>query len=164
MVVHGKEGPPSRVLDFHRPLIRVEVVIPSRIQAVSLTVNWLMRLLRRSCCYSGREFAVETVLREALANAIIHGNRLDPKKIVRLCCFCDGEGDILIVVTDEGEGFDSSAIPSPLTGENINLERGTGIYLINQFADEVRFDRGGAEIRIRISARPKERSRGLEVG
>jgi serine/threonine-protein kinase RsbW len=123
-----------------------------------------MRLLRRSCCYSGREFAVETVLREALANAIIHGNRLDPKKIVRLCCSCDAEGDILIVVTDEGEGFDPSAIPSPLTRENINLERGRGICLINQFADEVRFERGGAEIQIRISARPKERSRGLEVG
>ncbi len=44
-------------------------------------------------------------LREALANAVLHGNRQDPRKKVRVCCACEAARGILIVVKDEGEGF-----------------------------------------------------------
>jgi serine/threonine-protein kinase RsbW len=152
---HRTKGPVSLVSDSDVSVLGTDMVIPSTIEAGSSAIDCLARLLRTTCFPSEREFAVETVLREALANAIIHGNRLDPRKSVRVCFSCDAEGNVLIVVTDEGEGFDPSAIPSPITGENIGLDHGRGIYLINRFADEVHFERAGARIQIRMSARPK---------
>lgn len=150
METSGREGPPSCIFDSEMPVILLDVVFASKIEAISAVVEHLMRALRKTCCPVDQAFAVETVLREALANAIVHGNRRNPKKHVRVCCACDSKGDVLIVVADEGEGFDPSKIPSPIIGESILQDHGRGIYLINLLADEVHFNRGGTEIQIRI--------------
>jgi len=127
----------------------MDELIDSRIEAISPAVEKLMHVLRETCCAPEQEFAVETALREALANAILHGNRQDPHKRVHVCCACEADQGILIVVKDEGEGFDPEKVPSPLVGENIHSEHGRGIYLLNLLMDEVRFDRRGTEIHMR---------------
>ena len=129
--------------------LQVDELVPSNIDAVSRMVDRLMNLLKAKCCRPEQEYAVDTALREALANAVIHGNRQDPSKTVQVCCACQEGGGILIIVKDEGEGFDPASIPSPLVGENIYSEHGRGIYLINLLMDEVRFERGGTEIHMR---------------
>lgn len=88
-------------------------------------------------------------LREALAKAVIHGNRRDPNKKVRICCACDSKQGILIVVKDQREGFDPAKISSPLIGKNIWSEHGHGIYLINMLMDDVQFKSGGTGIHMR---------------
>jgi serine/threonine-protein kinase RsbW len=128
----------------------VEVVVASTIEAISPVVDRLMQSLRTSCCPPEQENAVEMALREALANAIVHGNHEDLHKEVRVCCACDAMRGMLIVVKDQGEGFDPSKIPSPLAGRSILSEYGRGIYLINLLMDEVQFQKGGTEIRARI--------------
>ncbi len=133
---------------------RVDVFVASTVEAISPVVDKLMRLFKTSCCPPEHEFAVEMALREALANAIIHGNRGDPQKKVRVCCACDAKRGMLIIVKDQGGGFDPSQIPSPLVAQNVHSEHGRGIYLINMLADEVRFLRGGTEIYIRKGTRP----------
>jgi len=125
---------------------RVDVLVASTVKAISPVVDRLMRLFKAGCCAPAHEFAVETALREALANAIIHGNREDPNKKVRVCCACDAKRRMLIIVKDQGEGFDPSKLPSPLVGENVHSESGRGIFLINLLADEVQFRNGGTEI------------------
>jgi serine/threonine-protein kinase RsbW len=55
----------------------------------------------------------------------------------------------LIVVRDPGRGFDPAALPSPVEGQNIFSTHGRGIYLINQLMDEVHFEKGGTEIRMK---------------
>ncbi len=79
----------------------VDELIPSEVYAISPVVDKLMRLIRESACAPGQEFAVETALREALANAILHGNRQDPRKKIRVCCawLPGGPGN-----SDRGEG------------------------------------------------------------
>jgi len=99
-------------------------------------------------CSQGKEFEIETALREALANAIRHGCRNDPDKRVEVCVACDPARGILIVVRDPGAGFDPTSIPSPVRGRNLYRHHGRGIYLINQLMDEVSFERGGTEIRM----------------
>ncbi len=139
--------------EFHADnlILKLDELVPSRVQAISPVVDKLMRLLRKTCCPPEHEFAVEMALREALANAVLHGNRQDPHKTVRVCCACQADRGILIVVKDEGEGFDPAKLASPLVGENIHSEHGRGIFLINLLMDEVRFERGGTEIHIRKS-------------
>jgi serine/threonine-protein kinase RsbW len=132
----------------------VDVVVASIIEAISPTVDQLMQSLKTSCCPPEQEIAVEMALREALANAIVHGNHEDLHKKVHVCCACDAKRGMLIVVKDQGKGFDPSKIPSPLAGQSILSEHGRGIYLINLLMDEVQFRKGGTEIRMRKDLHP----------
>ncbi len=149
MSTNTSSAPPRCEFDADNLMLEVDLLVPSKIEAISPVVERLMRLLKKTCCASEQEFAVETALREALANAIVHGNRQDPRKKVRVCCACQADGGILIIVKDEGQGFDPARLPSPLVGESIYSEHGRGIYLINLLMDEVRFERGGTEVHMR---------------
>ncbi len=102
----------------------------------------------------GRPVSEETrhwilmALREALANAVKHGNTQNLAKRVQL--EMDVTGDTLqIRVRDEGEGFDPSKVEDPLAPENRLKTSGRGIFYMKTFMDEVRFcrlDGGGMEI------------------
>jgi serine/threonine-protein kinase RsbW len=108
-----------------------------------------MEMARRMECAAGKEFEIETALREALANAILHGCNNDPTKRVQCVVSCDEEHGLLIVVRDPGPGFDPVKLADPLHGENVYSHHGRGIFLINQLMDEVRFERNGTEIHMR---------------
>ena len=133
---------------------KMDVVLTSTVEAISPVVDRLMQSLKARCCPPEQEIAVEMALREALANAIVHGNHEDPHKKVRICCACDSNRGMLIVVKDQGEGFDPSKIRSPLARQTIHSEHGRGIYLINKLMDEVQFRRGGTEIHMRKDLHP----------
>lgn len=131
--------------DLH---VRVRIQIPARVGAISPAVAEVMGVARAMECAKGKEFEIETALREALANAIRHGCGGDDTKSVELCVACDESRGMLIVVRDPGPGFDPAGIPSPAFGENVYRHHGRGIFLINQLMDEVAFERNGTEIRM----------------
>jgi serine/threonine-protein kinase RsbW len=121
----------------------------SEIDAISPFVDELMLKIREYHCDPGSEFAIELALREALANAVLHGNREDSKKKVHVRCECDGNMGVSLVVRDEGPGFDLAAVPDPLAPENLGAEHGRGILLMKQFMDEIHYERGGTEVHMR---------------
>jgi serine/threonine-protein kinase RsbW len=127
-------------------VLRLDTTIPADVDAITPVVNGVMNLVQKMQCAAGKELEVETALREALANAIVHGCRNDPNKQVQFCVACDEARGMLIVVRSPGKGFDSDSIPNPTIGQNIYQSHGRGIFLINQLMDEVRFERGGTEI------------------
>lgn len=127
----------------------VDVLVESKIEGINSVVEELILFLTANCCPREHEFAVQTALREALANAVIHGNHGDSSKKVRVCCVCDSAKGILIVIRDEGEGFDPAKVPSPLIGERVASDHGRGIFLINMVMDETHFEDGGREIHMR---------------
>jgi serine/threonine-protein kinase RsbW len=88
-------------------------------------------------------------LREALANAVLHGCNSDPSKRIECSVTCDENRGILIVVRDPGNGFDPAKLPSPTDEQNVYSDHGRGIYLINTLMDEVQYERNGAEIHMR---------------
>jgi len=130
-------------------ILKLNFVIPGDVNAVSPIVDGVMHIAQQLGCSKGKEFEIETAVREALANAVIHGCKKDPGKMVQVCVACDEARGMLIVVRDPGEGFDPADVPSPITAENLFSEHGRGIYLINQLMDDVRFERGGTEIHMR---------------
>jgi serine/threonine-protein kinase RsbW len=130
-------------------LMRMETTIPAQVGAINPLVDGVLKLVKEMECAAGKEFEIETALREALANAIMHGCGGDPEKKVQVAVACDESRGMLIVVRDPGEGFDPRQIPSPVMGEQLYSSHGRGIYLINQLMDEVRFERGGTEIHMR---------------
>lgn len=89
-------------------------------------------------------------LSEAVTNAILHGNKIDPSKNVKVKAQL--HGDMLsLSVKDEGEGFDPENLPDPLKEENILNEGGRGVFLIEQFAEEVSFSENGTKITMKFN-------------
>jgi len=128
--------------------LEIDAWIQSEIKAISPLVERLMRLIEGSHCITGEEPAVELALREALNNAVVHGNRLDAHKLVHVRCRCKvGEG-ISLIVSDQGQGFDPRTIPDPLTVENLEADHGRGIHIMKLVMDEVSFEQRGTEVHI----------------
>ena len=96
-----KANPESTVSSIH-----VELTMKSDIAALLPVVDELMALIRKSRCAPGAERDVECALREALDNAVVHGNREDPQKQVHISCRCEPGKELSIVIRDEGAGFD----------------------------------------------------------
>jgi serine/threonine-protein kinase RsbW len=89
-------------------------------------------------------------LSEAVSNSIIHGNRNDCSKKVFIS-FLYQEKKLIITISDEGSGFSFDNIKDPALLENRKKENGRGLFLIQQFADEVYFFDGGKRIQILYS-------------
>jgi serine/threonine-protein kinase RsbW len=130
---------------------RYEVSLPARIDAISPAVDEIMAHLHERVLTSENAFAIETALREALANAVLHGCKGDEKKTVHCEVSWNKNGRIEIIVRDPGAGFDPDAITDPLHHENVLADHGRGIYLIRHLMDEVEHSNGGREIRMRKS-------------
>jgi serine/threonine-protein kinase RsbW len=129
--------------------LKVHTWVRSEIDLISPLVDWLMRLIAASRCVCGEEQYVELALREALSNAVLHGNRLDARKLVHVHCCWEPGRELFVVVSDQGRGFDPNHIPNPLAVENLQAERGRGIHLMKLAMDEVSFERGGTEVHMR---------------
>jgi serine/threonine-protein kinase RsbW len=139
-------------------MLEIDSWMPSKIQAISPLVDRLMRLIEGSQCVPGEEFDVELALREALDNAVVHGNQEDPETKVHIRCRCQPDKEISIVVTDQGKGFDfEKTVGNGITSDP-DSEHGRGIQLMKAYMDDVYFERGGSEVHMRKRSRSALRS------
>ena len=90
-------------------------------------------------------FRLQVVLSEALANAILRGNRESVDKWVDIRA--ELRQDVIRVhVTDEGPGFDPATVPEPIQPEQLDESRGRGLFLIRKLVDAVQFNEQGNSI------------------
>src|SRR5712692_757766 len=129
--------------------LELQTWVRSEIGLISPLAEWLMSLIAGSRCVFGEEEFVELALREALSNAMLHGNRLDARKLVHVRCCCERGKGVSIVVRDQGHGFDPNKVPDPLAVENLRAEHGRGIHLMKLAMDEITYERGGTEVQMR---------------
>ena len=142
----SQKPPQPSYLDAAELELKLSVTLAADRDAVDPVVRSVMEVVREMKCAPGREDNIELALTEALANAVVHGAKNDPTKIIECDVACDQNHGMLIVVRDPGTGFDPSQIADPCQGENIYSNHGRGIYLINQLMDEVQFHKNGTEI------------------
>jgi serine/threonine-protein kinase RsbW len=128
--------------------LKLKVTLAADRDAVDPVVQSVMELVRQIHCESDKHDAIELALTEALANAVVHGAKGDPSKIVECDVVANEDQSMLIVVRDPGKGFDPGQIPNPLRGESVYSDHGRGIFLINQLMDKVEFHKNGTEIRM----------------
>jgi anti-sigma regulatory factor (Ser/Thr protein kinase) len=99
------------------PFVELHQSLASRAAAISPFVDRLMGFIRlfmeRFGMARDTEGEIEIAISEALANAVIHGNHENTDKKVDVICRCRMDGEVLIIVRDEGDGFESSAVPDP---------------------------------------------------
>ncbi len=82
---------------------------------------------------------------EAVNNAITHGNKADPEKLVDVEIKCD-RNKLVVTVTDEGPGFKPSEVPDPTKPENIEELSGRGVFLMSRLADKIQFNEKGNSV------------------
>lgn len=108
---------------------------------------------------AGRHW-IDLAVREAVANAIKHGNAQDSDKRVLVDFEVDGD-DVIIRVRDEGSGFDKEAVADPLQKEQRLSPDGRGLLYMKRLMDEVRHRKhpeGGTEVMLRKSIKPSPES------
>lgn len=112
------------------------------------SIEDFMARLRNQCCRGidpSDRFAAELMVREALANAVQHGCGSDPERHVR-CTIRIGRGRVLVLVADDGPGFDWRA--AMRRGTQDTACSGRGLAIVRRYATRVRFNRRGNIIAI----------------
>ena len=120
---------------------RFHLAVGSRFENIELVQVVLRDCLQRLGMDDDAQHWVDLAVREALANAIKHGNLQDPDKQVHVDLAVEGE-DLVIRVEDEGLGFDPSALGDPLDPENLMRPNGRGIFYMRSFMDDITYGSG----------------------
>ena len=140
----------------------VHLEIRSTIEALDLVQAISEHIARRLGFEDDLLHWTTMAVRESVVNAIHHGNRNDPAKIVYIDFAATPESDpadFIVCVRDEGNGFDPTTIKDPLSPENMLRASGRGIFLIRQFMDDVSITparEGGMQMRMLKRIRPNE--------
>ena len=131
----------------------LNVVIPADPTAMEKVTDGLMALLKGKNWPENRIMEVHLAAQEAIANAIRHGCKGDATRQVQCAVSFDAAGELVIVVSDPGAGFDLNKVPNPLEGNNLFKGSGRGVFLINELMDTVEYEDGGRMVKMR-KARP----------
>jgi serine/threonine-protein kinase RsbW len=127
-----------------------ELRFASRIGAVEEAAGAVAEFLSRLGVGEDIAFGVDMAVREAVTNAILHGNKLDETKFADVS-LKSLPGAFEIVVHDQGTGFDPSGIPDPTEAQNILKTSGRGIFFMRSLMDEVEWtidSKGGTTVRM----------------
>jgi len=136
---------------------RVEVELESNLKSVD-TAEEVARDFAKSAGFEEEdEEKIALAVREAMVNAVYHGNQYDRNKRAGLRLEVENH-NLVITITDQGPGFELTSIPDPLAEENLLKQTGRGIFLIRSFMDEIhvrRLSPQGTEVRMIKYAAPK---------
>ena len=124
-----------------------EITMVSQVGKIAAVIERLLsdpQLLSR---IHGRETAFVIAMREALVDAVTHGNRYDASRKVYVQYTCESDNSLSILIRDEGDGFDPSSVPIP---KDLGEDRRRGIHLMTSYMDEVQFRKSGAEVYMRM--------------
>jgi len=119
-----------------------EIDLPSERGSSRLILEDLLEQLGAHDWSPSDIFAIHLAAEEAIVNAIVHGNKLDPRKKVRVVCFVSSDL-ARIEVTDEGAGFDPAAVPDCRLEERLDAPNGRGVMLMRTFMTRIEYSGRG---------------------
>lgn len=140
------EKPSPWPLDRHGFTRRVRTVLPSTKQALNSGVEQVLDVAAECGCLGDNQADLEIALREALANAIIHGNGYHESKPIYLRCYGAPRTALLVIVRDQGTGFEPDAVPDPRNPDRMHLHHGRGLFLMRELMDFVEYRKNGREV------------------
>jgi len=145
-MVHSQSLSPLPRNAHSVPFIELRQSLPSKVAAISLFADQLIRFILKFRSADGSEIDIEIALREALANAVIHGNGENSYKPVYVDCRCYLKSRSRSGTRDKGSTVRKLRIPT--TPENLRFTHGRGIYLMKRLMDKVSFEDGGSAVRM----------------
>lgn len=131
--------------------LEVELSVQSRVENLELVQMVLEETMNHLNVEERVCYEVGMAVREAVANAIEHGNDSSPDKKVEVALELEA-GELVIKVRDEGGGFDPDAVRDPRAPANLLRSSGRGILFMKEFMDEIDYTfhlNGGTEVVLR---------------
>ena len=124
--------------------------MPSHIETVATAAAAVAEFVGRSGISDDAAFGIDMAVREAVTNAVLHGNNEDENKTVAVTIKSSPDA-VEISVHDQGPGFNPEEVPDPTADENILKASGRGIFFMRSFMDEVNWlirPEGGTTVRM----------------
>lgn len=131
----------------HVPEI-MEMFLDSTLESVDSAEELTVGVAQKAGFGDDDLMKIGMAVRESMVNAVVHGNRYNANKKVRLA-ITRGADKLTVKIADQGEGFAFENLPDPLAPENLMRTSGRGIFLIRSFMDEFEMrhlDPGGTEV------------------
>ena len=139
----------KQVLDHH---------YPSTLESVDLAEEEILTAAERAGFDEDDRHRIGMAVRECMVNAIVHGNRYNRNKRVRVSVAIES-AHFTIRITDEGEGFEMQEVPDPLHDTNLLRHSGRGLFLMGAFMDDMKVRKvspAGTEVTLVKNMGPKE--------
>lgn len=140
----------STVSDPGPGRFHVHFRVPSDLRYTDLFHTVLAQLAREVPIPEERMDWVTLALREAVNNAVLHGNKQDPSKFIEVELEAT-QDEFIMRVWDDGPGFDDSRLGDPRSPENLFRPNGRGIFLIRQLLDRAKFVRKGGRFGLEMA-------------
>lgn len=134
---------------FHE---KIDLELPSDLSLMNIVLEYLLDRVDKIGLVKAEQSNLFVALDEAFVNAIKHGSRNDPTKLVRVTAELSPH-EAIFTVEDEGNGFDVREIPDPRDPANLFKSTGRGVLLIYNIMDEVEYSERGT--RLKMVKRPE---------
>ncbi|MCK4658292.1 MAG: ATP-binding protein [Phycisphaerae bacterium] len=121
------------------------LTVPGSLQRVRKAADAILQDVEAAGYTTEAVFAIKLALEEAITNAIKHGHSSDSSKPVTLCYAVSAE-KCVIIIRDQGGGFNPREVPDCTKAERLALPYGRGIMLMRTYMDRVSYRKHGSEI------------------
>jgi len=126
---------------------KIEFELPSDLTLMNGVLQYLLERVAKMGVIAPEKSNLFIALDEAFVNAVKHGNKNDPAKLVRVGAELSPK-EACFTVEDEGEGFDVQTIPDPCDPANLFKSSGRGVLLIYNIMDEVEYNAQGNRVKM----------------
>ena len=120
----------------------IQFELPSALSLMHIVLEYLLKRVEKLGVCKPEQTNLFVALDEAFVNAIKHGNKYDPHKLIRVTADVS-PSEAKFTIEDEGDGFDINNIPDPLDPENLFKTSGRGVLFIHNIMDEVTYNSRG---------------------
>src|SRR6185312_10481535 len=137
---------------LHQVHEKIEFELPSDLGLMNGVLEYLQERVAKLGLIRPDRSNLFVALDEAFVNAVKHGNKNDPSKLLKITAELSSK-EASFTVEDEGEGFDIREIPDPCDPANLFRTSGRGVLLIYNIMDEVEYNAQGN--RVKMIKRPE---------
>jgi serine/threonine-protein kinase RsbW len=142
---------------------KIEFELPSDVALMNGVLQYLLERVAKMGHISIEGSHLFVALDEAFVNAVKHGNKNDPTKLVRVGAELSPK-EACFTVEDEGEGFDVQTIPDPRDPANLFKSSGRGVLLMYNIMDEVEYNAQGNRVKMVKRPAPSVETQRVEPG
>jgi serine/threonine-protein kinase RsbW len=132
---------------------KIDLELPSDLALMNAVLEYLLDRVAKLGMIQVEQSNLFVALDEAFVNAVKHGNRNDPGKLLRVTAELSAR-EAIFTVEDEGDGFDVREIPDPRDPANLFKSSGRGVLLIYNIMDEVEYSEHGTRLKM-VKKRPE---------
>jgi len=142
---------------------KIEFELPSDLALMNGVLQYLLERVAKLGLIAPERSNLFIALDEAFVNAVKHGNKNDPTKLVRIGAELSPK-EACFTIEDEGEGFDVETIPDPRDPANLFKSSGRGVLLIYNIMDEVEYNAQGNRVKMVKRPEPAVETQLVEPG